>query len=104
MSVSTERAMLRLAGCKSRMKARCKGGRAITHDLFDKDWTIPKTSSMDAQLDNLKYDPNGLIPAIVQDNTTGEVLVMFWMNQEALAKTIETGKVHSYSRSRKRLA
>jgi len=59
---------------------------------------------MDAQIDGLKYDSNGLIPAIVQDDKTSQVLVMFWMNREALAKTIQTGKVHSYSRSRKRLA
>jgi phosphoribosyl-AMP cyclohydrolase len=59
---------------------------------------------MNPQLDNLKYDANGLIPAIIQDATTGQVLVMFWMNKEALEKTITTGKVHSYSRSRKRLA
>jgi phosphoribosyl-AMP cyclohydrolase len=59
---------------------------------------------MDAQLENLKWDPAGLIPAIIQDDATGQVLVLFWMNQEALAKTVETGKVHTYSRSRKRLA
>ena len=59
---------------------------------------------MDAQLDNLKWDANGLIPAVIQDDKTGQVLVLFWMNKEALAKTIETKKVHSYSRSRKRLA
>jgi phosphoribosyl-AMP cyclohydrolase len=59
---------------------------------------------MNAQIDGLKYDASGLIPAIVQDDQTGQVLVMFWMNREALEKTIQTGKVHSYSRSRKRLA
>ena len=59
---------------------------------------------MNAQLDKLKLDANGLVPAIIQDHKTGEVLAMFWMNREAIEKTIETGKVHSYSRSRKRLA
>jgi phosphoribosyl-ATP pyrophosphohydrolase/phosphoribosyl-AMP cyclohydrolase len=59
---------------------------------------------MDAQLDSLKYDANGLIPAIIQDYKTGEVLAMFWMNREALEKTIASGKIHTYSRSRKRLA
>jgi phosphoribosyl-AMP cyclohydrolase len=59
---------------------------------------------MDAQLDRLKLDSNGLIPAIIQDHKTGEVLAMFWMNREAIEKTIATGKVHSYSRSRGRLA
>jgi phosphoribosyl-AMP cyclohydrolase len=59
---------------------------------------------MDAQLDRLKLDSNGLIPAIIQDHKSGEVLAMFWMNREAIEKTIATGKVHSYSRSRGRLA
>ena len=59
---------------------------------------------MDAQLDALKFDSNGLIPAVIQDWQTGEVLVLFWMNRRALEKTIETGKVHTYSRSRGRLA
>ena len=36
---------------------------------------------MDAQLEGLKYDANGMIPAIVQDHRTGEVLMMAWMNR-----------------------
>jgi phosphoribosyl-AMP cyclohydrolase len=59
---------------------------------------------MDAQLDSLKFDSAGLIPAIIQDDATGQVLALFWMNRTALEKTIETKKVHSYSRSRGRLA
>jgi len=59
---------------------------------------------MNALLDTLKYGPDGLIPAIIQEAATGQVLVLFWMNRTALEKTIETGKVHSYSRSRGRLA
>jgi phosphoribosyl-AMP cyclohydrolase len=58
----------------------------------------------DAQIDGLKWDAAGLIPAIIQDDATGQVLVLFWMNKEALARTIQTGKVHTYSRSRRRLA
>jgi phosphoribosyl-AMP cyclohydrolase len=58
---------------------------------------------MDVQLGNLKFDANGLIPAIVQDDGSGEVLMMAWMNQEALEKTIETGQTHFYSRSRGKL-
>src|SRR3954447_696648 len=58
----------------------------------------------DAQLDQLKFDRNGLIPIIVQDAGNGEVLVMAYANREAIEKTIETGKVHTYSRSRGRLA
>jgi len=59
---------------------------------------------MDAQLENLKWDAAGLVPAIIQDDKSGQVLCLFWMNKEALNKTIQTGKVHSYSRSRGRLA
>ena len=57
---------------------------------------------MDAQLDGLKYDAAGLIPAIVQDWQSGEVLMMAWMNREAVARTAETGKTHFFSRSRGR--
>jgi phosphoribosyl-AMP cyclohydrolase len=59
---------------------------------------------MDAQLDSLKFDANGLVPVIVQDVVNGEVLMMAWANREALELTIRTGKVHTYSRSRGRLA
>jgi phosphoribosyl-AMP cyclohydrolase len=59
---------------------------------------------MNAQLDKLKFDANGLIPLIVQDASNGEVLVVAYINREALEKTIETGKVHTYSRSRGRVA
>ena len=48
----------------------------------------------------LRYDPNGLIPAIAQDAETGEVLMMAWMNAESLARTLETGRVTYWSRSR----
>ena len=51
----------------------------------------------------LKKDAQGLVPAIVQDDETGEVLMMAYMNAEALEKTIETGKTHFYSRSRDKL-
>ncbi len=49
---------------------------------------------------SLKYDDKGLIPAIAQDAETQEVLMMAWMNAESVAKTLETGKVTYWSRSR----
>jgi len=55
---------------------------------------------MDSKLDNLKYDSNGLIPAIIQDHQTGQVLMFAFMNRQAVKKTVETGKTHFYSRSR----
>ncbi len=53
-------------------------------------------------LDDLKYDVNGLIPAIIQDADTGEVLMMAYMNKNSLADSIKTGKTHFWSRSRKK--
>jgi phosphoribosyl-AMP cyclohydrolase len=58
---------------------------------------------MDAQLDNVKFDANGLIPAIIQDHATGEVLMMAWMNRVSLAKTVATRQTHFFSRSRNKL-
>ena len=58
---------------------------------------------MDVQLDSLKFDFNGLIPAIIQDHKTHEVLMMAWMNRDSLGKTIETKKTHFFSRSRNKL-
>jgi phosphoribosyl-AMP cyclohydrolase len=52
-------------------------------------------------LDELKYDMNGLIPAIVQEYGTGRVLMMAWMNKESLQKTLEIGETVFWSRSRK---
>lgn len=48
----------------------------------------------------LKYDAQGLIPAIAQDAETGDVLMMAWMNSEAVARTLATGRVTYWSRSR----
>ena len=49
---------------------------------------------------SLKYDANGLIPCIAQDHATGEVLMMAWMNADAVAQTLATGRVTYWSRSR----
>jgi phosphoribosyl-AMP cyclohydrolase len=53
-------------------------------------------------LSELKYDRDGLIPAIVQDAADGTVLMMAWMNKESLQRTIQTGKTYFWSRSRQR--
>jgi phosphoribosyl-AMP cyclohydrolase len=50
-----------------------------------------------------KFDANGLIPAIAQDAETGEILMVAWMNREALDHTIETGRATYFSRSRGKL-
>lgn len=49
---------------------------------------------------SLKFDDNGLIPAIAQDAESKDVLMMAWMNLQAIEKTLETGKVTYWSRSR----
>ncbi len=54
-------------------------------------------------LSNLKFDEKGLIPAVIVDITDNEVLTLCYMNQAALEKTIETGKVHVFRRSKNRL-
>ena len=51
----------------------------------------------------LKFDSQGLIPAIIQDARNGEVLMLGYMNRESLARTIESGDVWFYSRSRQEL-
>jgi phosphoribosyl-ATP pyrophosphohydrolase/phosphoribosyl-AMP cyclohydrolase len=51
----------------------------------------------------VKFDENGLVPAIVQDAASGEVLMLAWMNREALEKTLATGQATFWSRSRKEL-
>ena len=51
----------------------------------------------------IAYDERGLVPCIVQDWRTGEVLTLAYMNAQALAKTRETGEMHFYSRSRQEL-
>jgi len=52
--------------------------------------------------DQLKFDANGLIPAIIQEQKTGRVLMMAWMNRASLEITIATGKTHFWSRSRQK--
>ncbi len=54
-------------------------------------------------LDEVAFNPAGLVAAIAQQHDTGEVLMLAWMNRAALAETIETGRVCYWSRSRKRL-
>jgi phosphoribosyl-AMP cyclohydrolase len=52
--------------------------------------------------DQLKFNADGLIPAIIQEQATGRVLMMAWMNRASLEKTIESGKTHFWSRSRQK--
>ncbi len=59
--------------------------------------------AVDFSLDQVKYNEQGLVPAVIQDVHTGKVLMLAWMNKESLKKTIETGRTWFYSRSRQSL-
>ncbi len=54
-------------------------------------------------LDKIKWDTDGLVPAIAQDAQSGEVLMLAWMNREALALTLEKNRAVYWSRSRQKL-
>jgi phosphoribosyl-AMP cyclohydrolase / phosphoribosyl-ATP pyrophosphohydrolase len=58
------------------------------------------TSQADTLLEQVVYDRDGLVPCIVQDWNTGEVLTLAYMNDQALQRTRETGELHLFSRSR----
>ena len=51
-------------------------------------------------LDEIRFDSMGLVPAVVQEESTGKVLMLAYMNAEALRLTLETGLAHFFSRSR----
>jgi len=54
-------------------------------------------------LEKVSFNSEGLLPVVVQDINRGEVLMMAWMDREALKKTIDSGKAYFWSRSRKKL-
>ena len=58
---------------------------------------------MQELLSGIKFDANGLVPAIVQDVNTNEVLMLAYMNAESLGLTLSTGETHFWSRSRQEL-
>ena len=65
----------------------------MTHDAMNHDEILGQ----------IAFDANGLVPAIAQQHDTGEVLMMAWMNREAVAETLATGRVCYWSRSRGQL-
>ena len=60
--------------------------------------------SYDAIIDQLRFPESGLLPAIAQDVETGEILMLAWVNEEALTLTLETNQVHYWSRSRQEIS
>jgi len=57
----------------------------------------------DVALASISFDSNGLVPAIAQQHDTGEVLMMAWMNRDAIVETLQSGRVCYWSRSRNKL-
>jgi phosphoribosyl-ATP pyrophosphohydrolase/phosphoribosyl-AMP cyclohydrolase len=72
--------------------------------MNDERWTMEEPENWATeQPSNLKFDANGLIPTVVQDANTKDVLTLAYMNAESLAKTLESGETWFYSRSRQEL-
>lgn len=65
--------------------------------------TSSEPNPMPAWLSEVKFDDQGLIPAISQDAQTNQILMVAWMNAESLTETVQTGRAVFWSRSRKRL-
>ncbi|WP_017720077.1 bifunctional phosphoribosyl-AMP cyclohydrolase/phosphoribosyl-ATP diphosphatase HisIE [Kamptonema formosum] len=65
--------------------------------------TEPTLSPRSVPTEQIRYNEQGLVPAIVQDYLDGTVLMMAWMNRESLEKTLETGETWFWSRSRSEL-
>ena len=57
----------------------------------------------DAWLDEIEWDDNGLVPAIAQETGSGKILMVAWMNREALKLTVKEGRAIYWSRSRQKL-
>ncbi|MBN9426628.1 MAG: phosphoribosyl-AMP cyclohydrolase [Burkholderiales bacterium] len=60
-------------------------------------------AAVTAWLDEVRWDADGLVPAIAQEAATGDILMVAWMNRESLQETAATGRAVYWSRSRKRL-
>lgn len=65
--------------------------------------TTALPGTLAAVLAEIRFDADGLVPAIAQDEATGEILMMAWMNRESIAETLSTGRVCYWSRSRRKL-
>jgi len=70
--------------------------------MADRTTTRPE-SAIDAALEAISFDERGLVPAIAQQHDSGEVLMLAWMNRDAVAETLRTGCVCYFSRSRNAL-
>jgi phosphoribosyl-AMP cyclohydrolase len=62
--------------------------------------SVTPIAATDAEIAAVAYNDDGLVPAIVQEEATGQVLMLAWMNEDALRRTLETGRTWFWSRSR----
>ena len=67
----------------------------------DRAATTYPAAAIEAMLAEIRFDPQGLVPAIAQQHDTGEVLMMAWMDRNAVVETMQTGRACYWSRSRK---
>jgi phosphoribosyl-AMP cyclohydrolase len=65
--------------------------------------TTTPIAATDEEIAAVAFDADGLVPAIVQEESTGRVLMFAWLNEEALRRTLETGRTWFWSRSRQEL-
>jgi phosphoribosyl-AMP cyclohydrolase/phosphoribosyl-ATP pyrophosphohydrolase/phosphoribosyl-AMP cyclohydrolase len=85
------------------MAGEPKRTRPQTRGRYDFDLMPPVATPIpftEAELDAVAFDADGLVAAIVQEAGTGSVLMIAWMNRDALARTLETGRMWFWSRSR----
>jgi phosphoribosyl-AMP cyclohydrolase len=72
----------------------------ILHPMNNASLPLSEAAAKAAVLDGLRFDARGLVAAIAQQHDTGEVLMLAWMNAEAVAETLSTGRACYFSRSR----
>jgi phosphoribosyl-AMP cyclohydrolase len=75
-----------------------KGEKTMTNEQ-DKD-AVRTEARLAAVIEAIRFDASGLVPAIAQEAETGEVLMLAWMNRDAVEATLRTGEAHYWSRSR----
>lgn len=66
----------------------------------ERKWIVAMATELPVPFDSVKFNADGLVPAIAQQFDTGEVLMMAWMNRDSLAETLRTGRACYWSRSR----
>lgn len=90
------------AACVRAVRDACRA-RGARRGVRHSGVRIAREKGDDTKVEDLKFDAQGLIPCVVQQYDTGEVLMVAWMNAESVALTLETGTTWFWSRSRQEL-